>query len=150
MRRLVASLPLAVLLAACSPAPAPPQTTAGQATPADATLGSAQWYAWVDRSLGLDDDSGRASEHGSAAWNQAVQHKLGQEAPQSKPGSPEWQQSVDALLHKACGRFEIAMRRAARSNHARAWQEDVGHRSSLSCARAGHARSHQRPHRKEA
>jgi hypothetical protein len=27
-----------------------------------------------------------------------VQRKLGEEAPQSTPGSPQWQQSVDALL----------------------------------------------------
>ncbi len=97
MRRLVASLPFALLLAACSPTPAPPQTAADQAAPADATLGSAQWYAWVDQSLGIDGN-GHGPDHGSAEWNQAVQRKLGQEAPQSKPGSPEWQQSVDALL----------------------------------------------------
>lgn len=98
MRRLVASLPLALLLAACSPAPTPPQTAASQAAPADATLGSAQWYAWVDQSLGIDDGNGHGPDRGSAEWNQTVQRKLGQEAPQSKPGSPEWQQSVDALL----------------------------------------------------
>ena len=98
MRRLVASLPLALLLAACSPAPGPPQNAAGQAAPADATLGSAPWYAWVDQSLGIDDNNGHGPTPGSAEWNQAVQRKLGQEAPQSKPGSPEWQQSVDALL----------------------------------------------------
>jgi hypothetical protein len=99
MRRLVASLPLALLLAACSPTPAPPQNATGQAAPADATLGSAQWYAWVDQSLGIDDGPQRGSpERGSPEWNQLVQRKLGQEAPQSKPGSPEWQQSVDALL----------------------------------------------------
>ena len=28
----------------------------------------------------------------------SAQTKLGQEAPQTKPGSPEWQQAVDALL----------------------------------------------------
>jgi hypothetical protein len=98
MRRLIASLPLALLLAACSPTPAPSPTATGQAAPADATLGSAQWYAWVDQSLGIDDNNGHGPERGSSEWNQLVQRKLGQEAPQSKPGSPEWQQSVDALL----------------------------------------------------
>jgi hypothetical protein len=98
MRRLIASLPLALLLAACSPTPTPSPTATGQAAPADATLGSAQWYAWVDQSLGIDDNNGHGPERGSPEWNQLVQRKLGQEAPQSKPGSPEWQQSVDALL----------------------------------------------------
>jgi len=98
MRRLVASLPLALLLAACSPTPAPPHNATGQAAPADATLGSVAWYAWVDQSLGIDDGNGHSPERGSPEWNQLVQRKLGQEAPQSKPGSPEWQQSVDALL----------------------------------------------------
>jgi hypothetical protein len=96
MRRLVASLPLALLLAACSPTPAPSQHAANQTAPANAALGSAEWYAWVDRSLDIDD--GHGPQRGSLEWNQAVQNKLGQEAPQSKPGSPEWQQSVDALL----------------------------------------------------
>ncbi len=96
MRRLVASLPLALLLAACSPTPAPSQAAAGQTAPANAALGSAEWYAWVDRSLDIDD--GHGPRRGSPEWNQTVQNKLGQEAPQSKPGSPEWQQSVDALL----------------------------------------------------
>lgn len=96
MRRFVASLPLALLLAACSPTPS--QSATGHAAPANAALGSAEWYAWVDQSLGIDDNDGHAPQHGSAAWNQAVQNKLGQEAPQSKPGSPQWQQSVDALL----------------------------------------------------
>jgi hypothetical protein len=95
MRRLVASLPLALLLAACSPAPTPSQPAAGQAAPANAALGSAEWYAWVDQSLGIDE---QGPQRGSAEWNQVVQNKLGQEAPQSKPGSPQWQQSVDALL----------------------------------------------------
>ncbi len=98
MRRLVASLPLALLLTACSPTPAPSQAAAGQTAPANAALGSAEWYAWVDRSLDIDDSNGHGTQPGSAEWNQAVQNKLGQEAPQSKPGSPEWQQSVDALL----------------------------------------------------
>ncbi len=97
MRRLAVSLPLTLLLAACSPSPAPPQTGAGQNAPADATLGSPEWYLWIDRSLHIGDN-GHGPEHGSPAWNQAVQDKLGQEAPPSKPGSPQWQQSVDALL----------------------------------------------------
>jgi hypothetical protein len=96
MRRLVASLPLALLLAACSPTPSQPAT--GQAAPANAALGSAEWYAWVDQSLDIDDSNGHGPQRGSAEWNRAVQNKLGQEAPQSKPGSPQWQQSVDALL----------------------------------------------------
>ena len=98
MRRFVASLPLALLLAACSPTPAPSHHAASPTAPADATLGSAEWFAWVDRSLNIDDSNGHGTQPGSSEWNQAVQHKLGQEAPQSKPGSPEWQQSVDALL----------------------------------------------------
>jgi len=98
MRRLVASLPLALLLAACSPSPAPPQSdTASQPAPTNAALGSPEWYAWVDRSLHIGDN-GHGPDRGSDEWNRAVQNKLGQEAPQSKPGSPEWQQSVDALL----------------------------------------------------
>jgi hypothetical protein len=101
MRRLVASLPLALLLAACSPSsPTSPQQQpeAGQSAPANATLGSTEWYAWVSQTLGIDDGNGHGPDPGSAEWNQAVQRKLGQEAPQSQPGSPEWQQSVDALL----------------------------------------------------
>jgi hypothetical protein len=96
MRRLAASLPLALLLAACSPTPAPSQHAASQTAPSNAALGSIEWYAWVDQSLGID--TGHGAQPGSVEWNQAVQNKLGQEAPQSKPGSPEWQQSVDALL----------------------------------------------------
>lgn len=96
MRRLVASLPLALLLAACSPAPTPP-TTASPSPPANTTLGSAAWYAWVDRTLQISEN-GHDPDPGSEEWNQAVQHQLGEEAPQSKPGSPQWQQSVDALL----------------------------------------------------
>ncbi len=101
MRRLVASLPLALLLVACSPSPssAPPSgpTQTGHA-PANATLGSAQWYAWVDQTLNIKESKGHGPDRGSAEWNQMVQHKLGEEAPQSQPGSSEWQQSVDALL----------------------------------------------------
>jgi hypothetical protein len=97
MRRLVASLPLALLLAACSPTPTPPSPVAGQNAPANAALGSPAWYAWVDRTLGISDH-GHGPDPGSNEWDQAVQRKLGQEAPRSIPGSPEWQQSVDALL----------------------------------------------------
>lgn len=111
MRRFVASLPLTLLLAACSPSPAPapdsslkdastpsaaPTTAEPGRVPANVALGSAQWYAWVDQTLGIDDR--RGPDRGSDAWNQAVQKSLGEEAPQSPPGSSEWQQSVDALL----------------------------------------------------
>lgn len=96
MHRLVASLPLAVMLAACSPTPSPPPA-AGQSAAADVALGSPAWYAWVDHTLGISDN-GHGPDPGSDEWDDAVQHKLGQEAPQSKPGSPQWQQSVDALL----------------------------------------------------
>lgn len=113
MRRLIASLPLALLLAACSPPPAPsadspsitPSTgspaaasTAAGTAPAQLALGSAPWYAWVDQTLSIDDGKGHGPDQGSPEWNQAVQKALGEEAPQSQPGSPEWQQSVDALL----------------------------------------------------
>ena len=97
MRRLAATLPLALLLAACSPTPAPPPTGTSQAAPTHAALGSPEWLAWVDQSLAISD-KGHGPDPGSPEWNQAVQHKLGQEAPQSTPGSPQWQQSVDALL----------------------------------------------------
>ena len=73
------------------------QTQPANTPPANAALGSPGWYAWVDRTLAISDN-GHGPDHGSAEWNQAVQHKLGQEAPQSEPGSPQWQQSVDALL----------------------------------------------------
>lgn len=99
MRRLVASLPLALLLAACSPAA--PDTTAPAADHVATAItvpGSPEWYAWVDRSLGIDTTQKPGLQPGSAAWNRKVQDKLGQEAPLSAPGSPEWQQSVDALL----------------------------------------------------
>ncbi|MEO8778491.1 MAG: hypothetical protein ABI389_07440 [Rhodanobacter sp.] len=96
MRRLVASLPFALLLAACSPSPAP-SPAADQSAPVNAALGSTAWYAWVDGALDISD-SGHGPAPGSDEWDQRVQHKLGQEAPRSKPGSPEWQQSVDALL----------------------------------------------------
>lgn len=100
-RRSVACIPLLLLLTACSPTPpadaptAAQQSQAANAPPANAALGSPGWYAWVDRTLAISDNG---PDHGSAEWNQAVQQKLGQEAPQSEPGSPQWQQSVDALL----------------------------------------------------
>lgn len=97
MRRLIASLPLALLLAACSPAPTPPPSGTAQTAPANPVLGSAEWLAWVDQSLAISDN-GHGPDPGSDEWNQAVQKRLGEEAPQSKPGSPQWQQSVDALL----------------------------------------------------
>ena len=101
MRRLALSMPLALLLVACSPSPssAPPTGSAQTAqAPTNATLGSAQWYAWVNQTLDIDDGKGRGVAPGSDEWNQLVRRKLGEEAPQSPPGSPEWQQSVDALL----------------------------------------------------
>lgn len=107
MRRLVASLPLALLLAACSPSsPAPSSSDAD--TPVSASdaaragpnlaLGSPAWFAWVNQTLGISDEQGHGPDPGSQEWNMAVQKKLGEEAPQSKPGSPQWQQSVDSLL----------------------------------------------------
>ncbi|WP_266169269.1 hypothetical protein [Dyella subtropica] len=104
MRRLAfISLPLAVILAGCSSPQAPqpdhpPKPQADTAVPANAMLGSHAWYQWVDQRLGISDDQAHGPDEGSDEWNHAVQRKLGQEAPQSKPGSPEWQQSVDALL----------------------------------------------------
>ena len=102
MRRFLAMLPLA-LLAACSPASPPPDQKPPQpksdapTAPVNAELGSPQWYEWVDQRLSISD-GGHGPDHGSAEWNRAVQHKLGQEAPQVEPGSPQWQQAVDALL----------------------------------------------------
>lgn len=99
IRLLRLSLPLAALLglAACSPSsPAPaPQ---GASAPDSSALGTPAWQSWVGSSLGIQaaDEGGPAP--GSAAWNQAVQDRLGQEAPQQPVGSPQWQQAVDALL----------------------------------------------------
>jgi hypothetical protein len=101
-RRLIASLPFAMLLAACSPSEPPQPVAAKVSAPADATLGSPAWNDWVDRSLGVSED-GQGPAPGSAEWNEAVQRKLGQEAPQSQPGSPAWQQAVDALLRTRVG-----------------------------------------------
>jgi len=88
-RLLCCSLLLTALAACSSAAP-----SASQSAPADATLGSAPWYAWVDQQLDVDSALG----NGSPAWDQAVAQKLGQEAPDDPPGSPQWQQAVDALL----------------------------------------------------
>lgn len=103
MRRYLAMLPL-TLLVACSPTSPPPeqnppkpQAAASASTPDNAALGSAEWYAWVDQRLHISDD-GHGPDRGSDEWNRAVQHKLGQEAPQAPVGSPQWQQAVDALL----------------------------------------------------
>ena len=104
MRHFLALLPL-TLLAACSPSSPPPDqkppqpkaTAMAQDTPDNAELGSPQWYEWVDDRLHISDD-GHGPDRGSSEWNNAVQHKLGQEAPQSPLGSPQWQQAVDALL----------------------------------------------------
>ena len=102
MRPLIVSLPLAVLLAACSPTDSSPSTSpqqpkAASTAPTNAALGSTQWYAWVDHMLQISDD-GHGPDPGSAEWNNAVQEQLGQEAPQAPLGSPQWQQAVDALL----------------------------------------------------
>lgn len=102
MRRLV-FLPLAVLITACSSPQAPqtdkpPKPQAAAATPANAALGSHEWYQWVDQRLGVSDGGGHGPDGGTDEWNNAVQRKLGEEAPQSQPGSPQWQQAVDALL----------------------------------------------------
>ena len=102
MRRFLAMLPFA-LLVACSPSAPPPDQkppqpkASAQSTPVSAELGSPQWYEWVDDRLHITDD-GHGPDRGSPEWNAAVQHKLGQEAPQTQPGSPQWQQAVDALL----------------------------------------------------
>jgi hypothetical protein len=98
MHRYLAMLPFA-LLTACSPTSPPPdqKPPKPQAAPDNAVLGSPGWYAWVDSRLHITDD-GHGPDRGSEEWNQAVQHKLGQEAPQSPVGSPQWQQAVDALL----------------------------------------------------
>lgn len=102
-------LAAALIIAACSPpgpsaptdaAPAPATTAAAAAprsAPANPALGSPEWLAWVDKSLAVSDD-GHGPTPGSAEWDQAVNRKLGQEAPQTAPGSAQWQQAVDALL----------------------------------------------------
>lgn len=106
MRRILLTLPFAFAfafaIAGCSSPPAPAgdvasEASPGKSEPANPSLGSPQWYAWVDQVLAVSDD-GHGPSPGSSEWNVAVQTKLGQEAPQTKPGSPEWQQAVDALL----------------------------------------------------
>lgn len=95
-RRIACAMLVLLCLAACSS----PSTDAGgtapaasSRAPADAALGSPAWYGWVGQTLHIERD-----DPGSPAWNQAVQKRLGQEAPQARPGSPQWQQAVDALL----------------------------------------------------
>lgn len=102
LRHVLLAAASACSLAACSPTEPPPArdapTPRAQATaPTNLMLGSPEWYAWVDRTLGISDD-GHGPDRGSAEWNAAVQQRLGQEAPQHPPGSPRWQQAVDALL----------------------------------------------------
>ncbi|UPG90142.1 hypothetical protein L2Y96_22635 [Luteibacter aegosomaticola] len=119
MRFLLTVVPLtaALIIAACSPAAPPaPQSTAapssapagsaeaaatsaepGKTSPATAALGTADWFAWVDKTLNVSDD-GHGPQPNTPAWEAAVNAKLGQEAPQASPGSTEWQQAVDALL----------------------------------------------------
>lgn len=93
-----ANAPAAATSAAASPVIVPDGTPApGKTAPANAALGSPEWYAWVDNTLAVSDD-GHGPKPETPAWNQAVNTKLGQEAPQAAPGSAEWQQAVDALL----------------------------------------------------
>jgi hypothetical protein len=91
---------LAVWLSACSPSQSPStQALApGNSAPATTELGSPAWQRWVTQTIGLDDPDQGGPSPGSDAWNAAVQRRLGQEAPQYPPGSPQWQQAVDALL----------------------------------------------------
>ena len=111
MRFLLTVVPLtaAFIIAACthsepSAPPSEPATAStaaspapGKTAPANPTLGSPEWFAWVDKTLAVSDD-GHGPRPGTDEWNQAVNRKLGQEAPQTAPGSAEWQQAVDALL----------------------------------------------------
>ncbi|QWT19582.1 hypothetical protein KPL74_17770 [Bacillus sp. NP157] len=112
MRFLLTVVPLtaAMIIAACSPPDAPTPAASGRATastaaspapgrtaPATAALGTPEWYDWVDKTLAISDD-GHGPKTNTPAWDQAVNAKLGQEAPQAEPGSAEWQQAVDALL----------------------------------------------------
>jgi hypothetical protein len=115
MRFLLTIVPLAAafIIAACSPpspdapaagspsaaaAPSSDGTPApGKTAPVNPALGSPEWYAWVDKTLAVSDD-GHGPRANTPAWDQAVNTKLGQEAPQAAPGSAEWQQAVDALL----------------------------------------------------
>jgi hypothetical protein len=113
MRFLLTVVPLtaAFIIAACShseptaPSASPAATTTttaaspapGKTAPANPALGSAEWFAWVDKVLAVSDD-GHGPQPGTEEWNRAVNTKLGQEAPQAPPGSATWQQAVDALL----------------------------------------------------
>lgn len=99
------ALVTALGLAACSPSspspsqgdPPTPKAAAVKAAPDSPVLGSPAWYTWVDQTLAISDD-GHGPDQGSQEWNLAVQHKLGQEAPDQPVGTPQWQQAVDALL----------------------------------------------------
>jgi hypothetical protein len=112
MRFMLTVIPIAAafIIAACSPPDQASPTAApvsaasaagtpapGKTAPANPALGSPEWYAWVDKTLAISDD-GHGPRPESPAWNQAVNAKLGQEAPQAQAGSAEWQQAVDALL----------------------------------------------------
>lgn len=112
MRFFLTVIPLtaAFIIAACSPpgpqapagaAPAAASTASspapGRLAPATAALGTPEWFTWVDTTLAVSDD-GHGPQPNTPAWDQAVNAKLGEEAPQSEPGSAEWQQAVDALL----------------------------------------------------
>ncbi|APG03770.1 hypothetical protein BJI69_07500 [Luteibacter rhizovicinus DSM 16549] len=116
MRFLLTVIPItaALIIAACSPSEGPAPTShpaagtstaatatatpaPGKTAPANPALGSPEWLAWVDKTLAISDD-GHGPNPGTEAWDQAVNTKLGEEAPQAKLGSAEWQQAVDALL----------------------------------------------------
>ncbi|HVI53595.1 MAG TPA: hypothetical protein VM621_00920 [Luteibacter sp.] len=112
MRILLTVIPItaALIIAACSPSQPSVPTAAptaeasttttpapGKSAPANPALGSPEWVAWVDKTLAISDD-GHGPQPDTPAWEQAVNTKLGQEAPQAKPGTAEWQQAVDALL----------------------------------------------------
>ncbi|KJV36539.1 hypothetical protein [Luteibacter yeojuensis] len=112
MRFLLTVVPLAAafIIAACSPSEPPAPQSAGPAaastsaspapgrtSPATAALGTPEWYTWVDKTLAVSDD-GHGPQPNTPAWDDAVNAKLGEEAPQAAAGSAEWQQAVDALL----------------------------------------------------
>ena len=112
MRFTLTVIPLtaALIIAACSPSDPPSPTASpvsaassegspapGKTAPANPALGSPEWFAWVDKTLAINDD-GHGPKSETPAWDQAVNAKLGQEAPQAPIGSAEWQQAVDALL----------------------------------------------------